>query len=91
MSGLIVFLSILAALLVVVTAVLVFLVISVTWKISHTQKNIQTIQARTHEITETISVASSAIALSGSVMGFFKNIGKKRSRFNKKSGKGTSS
>lgn len=78
MSGLVVFLSIIAALLVIVIAALLFLVLSMTRKISHTQKNIQTIQTRAHEISETVSVASSIVALGGSAAGFFKKFGKKK-------------
>lgn len=78
MSGLIIFLSILAGLLVLVVVVLLILVINVTLKINHTQKNVKAVQARVNDLTEAASVASSAVAFVGSVAGVFKNVGKKK-------------
>ena len=83
MSGFVVFLSIILGILVISAAVLIFLIVSLTRKISRTQKNVRTLKNRFNEISDFVALASSISALAGGLIGHLKVV---KDKFSKKKG-----
>ena len=78
MKGFAIFLTILLCLLVGTAVTLLVLIISVSRKITRTQANVRTLSQRVAEITDTLTAASSLVALFGSVSARYKARGKSK-------------
>ena len=77
MTGFIIFLSILLALLVGVVVVLLVLIINVSRKISHSQENVRTIQTRVTKASDTVALTSSVVAVVTGLFDQFKRTRRK--------------
>ena len=63
MTGFVIFLSIVLAVLVGSIVVLIVLIINISHKISHSQENVRTIQERATKASDTFALTSSVIAV----------------------------
>lgn len=76
MSGLAIFLIVLLAVFLVVSIILLVMIITLTRQISHVQKNVKDTHQRVSGIMNSVSAASSAIALVGGLLAKSKKSGK---------------
>ena len=91
MMGLVIFLGIVLAIFIVSAIVLVCLITSLSRKIAQTQQNVQSTRRSVGDLTDAISVASSAAAIFGTTVGvlhnFKQSISNKKAKYGKKTNK----
>ena len=74
MTGVVIFLGTVLVVFVVAAIVLIGLIVSLSRKISRTQRNVQVAQQNIDDLTNAVSVASSVAAIFGTSAGVLKNI-----------------
>lgn len=68
MKGFAIFLTVVICLLVATGVTLLIVIIGLSRKIAHTQKNVSTLRQRTTEVMDAVAFVSSGVALVGGVM-----------------------
>lgn len=87
MKGFAIFLTVLICLLVGTAVTLLILIISLSRKIARTQDNVRVVRQRITDVTDTVTMLTSGLALFGGLVAKFNSIKRKVSKKDQSRGK----